>query len=353
MDHHDQRGLLLNRRALLKNAVMLAGFGAGASLFGFGGMEEVLAQAGRGNRGAAASAPGSSLILLGTQGGPSVNLTRGEAANAILVDGRVYLIDCGYGTVRALTQAGIRLADVGNVFLTHLHDDHTVDLAALLSLKWTGGSTAPRPTAVYGPFGSRAMVEAAIAFFKANSEIRIVDEGRTVRPETIYSGHDLSAPTVTEVFKDESVTVKAAENTHFPDRAKEKMPYRSFAYRFNMADRSIVFSGDTAYSAGLVELARGADVFVCEAVDMSMRQQQVARGGAAANTESIARHVIETHSSTEDVGRMASEAKVKTVVLSHLLPGSNGRGVADDSYIASVRKFFAGEVIVGHDQLRL
>jgi ribonuclease BN (tRNA processing enzyme) len=346
-----------SRRALLKNMVKAAGFGAGVSLISpslFG-----QARAGvRGARGAAATpAPkGSSLVMLGTQGGPSVNLSRGETASAVVVDGQPYLVDCGYGTLRALVQAGIRFADIGAVFVTHLHDDHTADVAALLTHKWTGGSNNPRPTVVYGPFGSRAMVEGAIAFFKGNTEIRIVDEGRTVRPESVFSGQDLSAPKVTEVFRDSRVTVKAVENAHFPERAKEKMPYRSLAYRFDMADRSMVFSGDTAYSTGLIELARGADILVCEAMTMAARRQfeaTVARGPA--NTESISRHVLETHTSTEEVGRMAAEAKVKTVVLYHLLPGSNAqRGpVTDDVYIGEVRKFFSGEVIVGRDQLRI
>ena len=190
-----------------------------------------------------------------------------------------------------------------------------------------------------------------MAFFKANAEIRIVDEGRTVRPETIFSGKDFSAPKVTEVFRDERVTVSAVENAHFPDRAKEKMPYRSFAYRFNAADRSFVFSGDTAYSANLVELARGVDYFVCETMTAASRQGLA--GNAGGNTESIGRHVLETHSSTEDVGRMAKEAKVKTVVLNHLLPGANRGGVPDDTYISEVKKVFDGPVIVGRDQLQI
>ncbi len=272
----------------------------------------------------------------------------------VVVDGQPYVVDCGYGAVRSLVEAGITLPTVRNIFLTHLHDDHTADLAALLSLKWTGGNTNPQPASVYGPYGTKAMVDGAIAFFKANADIRIVDEGRMVRPEAVFSGKDLSAPAVTEVFRDERVTVKAVENAHFPERAKEKMPYRSFAYRFNTADRSIVFSGDTAYSANLVELARGCDYFVCEAMTLASRQQFAGNAGAAAaNTESIGRHVLETHSSTEDVGRMATEAKVKTVVLYHLLPGGNRGNTTDDTYISEVRKTFDGPVIVGRDQLRI
>src|SRR6185436_11899714 len=126
--------------------------------------------------------------------------------------------------------------------------------------------------------------------------------------------------------------------------------------RFNTATRSFVFSGDTAYSTGLVELAKGADVFVCEAMSMAMRQQLEGnrQGNAAPAGESIGRHVLETHSSTEDVGRMAAEAKVKTVVLNHLVGGPGQRGGSiDDAFIPDVKKHFSGEVIVGADQMKI
>src|SRR5262245_23319167 len=340
-----------SRRALLKSVVIAAG-GGFASVF----PPFVLGQ--RGGRGAQ-QPTGSTLVLLGTQGGPNINLTRSETASVLLVNGQPYLIDCGYGTLRALAQANIRIADIANVFITHLHDDHTADVAAFLTHKWTGGSTNPTRAVVHGPYGTAAMVEGAIAFFKGNTEIRIVDEGRAIRPETIFSGHDMSAPKITEVFRDERVTVQAIENAHFPDRAKAKMPYRSFAYRFNAPDRSFVFSGDTAYSEGLIELARGADVLVCEAMSMAMRQQMEGnRGNNPANGEGINRHVLETHVSTEEVGKMAAEAKVKTVVLYHLVGGPGQRGAAGnaaeaDPFTAGVKKYFSGDVIVGADQMRI
>ena len=69
------------------------------------------------------------------------------------------------------------------------------------------------------------------------------------------------------------------------------------------------------------------------------------------NTESIGRHVRETHSTPEDVGKMAAAAKVKTVVLSHQVGG--GRGGNNDPLTADLKKVFSGEVIVGADQMRL
>jgi ribonuclease BN (tRNA processing enzyme) len=300
----------------------------------------------------------ATLLLLGTQGGPGINLARGEAGNAVIVDGQPYVVDCGYGTLRALVQAGIRPAEAANIWLTHLHNDHTTDVAAILSHQMTGGR--PPSTTVFGPFGTADLVKGAIAFFKGDVEIRIVDEGRTVRPDALFKGRDLEASaTPIEVYRDERVTVKAVENTHFPERAKARMPYRSFAYRFDTATRSIVFSGDTAPSAGLVELARNADLFVCEAMDVAQHArlaEQARQSIAAGNENSVARHVAETHSTTEDVGKMAAAARVKTVVLSHLLPGSNpaqGSELPETAYIEAVRRHFDGQVIVGRDGMRL
>jgi len=343
------------RRTLLKTLAAFAASGIASPVFAQAparGQRGAAAGGARGGRGNAEPVRGTTLILLGTQGGPGVSATRTQTASVVLVDGQPYLVDCGYGAVRGLVQAGLRLADVSNVFVSHLHNDHTADIAALLSLKWTGGQTNPQPVTVWGPPGSKAMVEGAVAFFKGDNEIRIVDEGRTVRAETIFKGHDLSAPKVTEVFKDERVTVLAAENAHFPERAKEKMPYRSFGYRFNTRDKSIVFSGDTAYSTGLVELAKDADIFVCEAMTMAMKQTYVNQQ-TSSNTESIGRHVLETHSSTEDVGRMAAEAKVKSVVLYHMLGGAARGGTIEDAFIPDIRKFYDGPVTVGADQMRI
>jgi ribonuclease BN (tRNA processing enzyme) len=135
------------------------------------------------------------------------------------------------------------------------------------------------------------------------------------------------------------------------------MAHRSLGYRFETASRTIAFSGDTAYSTNVVKLARGADVFVCEVMDHGVYVDTVARAKAAAeagNAENIWRHVAETHSTPADVGRMASEAKVKTVVLNHQLRGATppgGGGFQISAFIDGVREKFAGEVIVGEDQL--
>ena len=345
----------MDRRAILSGVAGFAASGLAARLMARAvSAQAPAAPAARGGVAPRPAPKGTTLLLVGTQGGPGINLTRGEAANAVVVDGQPYVVDCGYGALRGLIQAGIRPADIANIWLTHLHNDHTTDVAAILSHQMTGGR--PPSTTVFGPYGTADLVKGAIAFFKADVEIRIIDEGRAVRPETIFKGRDLEASAMPiEVFRDDKVVVKAVENTHYPERARARMPYRSLAYRFDTPTRSIVFSGDTAPSPGLVELARNADFLVCEAMDVAQHArlaEQAKQAIASGNENSVARHVAETHSTTEDVGKMAAEAKVKTVVLSHLLPGGNN-DLPETAYIDAVRRFFNGQVIVGRDGMRL
>lgn len=292
------------------------------------------------------------LVLLGTQGGPNFNLMRGETASMLVINDQPYLIDCGYGTLRALLQSGMPFLNVGHVFLTHLHDDHNADLPALLGHQWTQGRI--KPTRIFGPYGTDQLVQAVNLYNQANTDIRMVDEARSVQPKDLFAGTviEASAEPVT-AFSNDDVKVTAIENAHYPTESKAKIPYRSLAYRFDSKDRSIVFSGDTAYSDNLVKLAHGADVLVCEAIEKevyrAIYEKRVANGAYADNPEGVWNHIIGTHTSTTDAGRMATAAGVKTLVLNHIIPGD----IEDSIFIASARKTFEGEIIVGKDQMVL
>ena len=328
-----------NRRAFLcQSSVLALGYALQSPL-------PVQAQAGNATK----------LILLGTQGGPNYNLKRGEAANLLVVNEQPYLIDCGYGALRAIMQSGHNYLNIGQIFLTHLHDDHNADLPALLSHQWTQGRVTP--TTVFGPYGTNTLVTAANAYNQANTDIRLVDEARSVLPSQMFSGQVVAATaSPVLVFEDRNLKVTACENTHFPEESKIHMAHRALSYRFDTADRSIVFSGDTAYSENLVALARGADILVCEAMQVEIFRKafegMVANGNYADNPEGIWNHIAGTHTPTVDAGRMAQEAGVGMLVLNHLIPGGLDE-VGDAAYLEGVRQHFQGTVIIGQDQLVL
>lgn len=287
------------------------------------------------------------LITLGTQGGPTPRATRAQSANLLIVDGMHYVVDAGDGVARRLARAGISLRNIGTVFITHHHDDHTAGLGGLISAVWAQNRS--EPFHVYGPPRTEELVDAAIRCFSISAEIRIADGGRSIPLDQFAIGHDAGSG---EIFRDENIKVTAIENTHYrfhvgPTAGK----YRSYSYRFQTPDRVIVFTGDTGPSDAVTELAIDADLLVAAASSFEDRMQHMIISGqwqamTSAQRIDIERQATQGHMTPEMVGRMAARANVQTVVLTHLTHRSDG----DYSRRANeVRQHFTGKVVVAED----
>lgn len=287
----------------------------------------------------AAAAPKhrSRLILLGTAGGPTPKPNRAAPAQAIVVDGVIYVIDCGNGVARQMVLAGLDLAAIRDVFITHHHSDHDADYGNLLLLAWAG--TLKTRVDTYGPPPLKRMTHDFLALNDYDIRIRMKDEGRPPLAPLIVP-HEISRGGL--VTRDERVKVTAALVEH-------SLVSPALAYRFDCPDRSIVISGDTRPSDRLVELARGADVLVHEVMYLPALERIEK---AEAQAKRLHAHLLAAHTSTEDVGRIATRAGVKTLVLSHFVPGGLP-AISDDEWRAAVAPHFAGEIVVGHDLLEL
>lgn len=281
----------------------------------------------------ASSGPRSRLILLGTKGGPTPSRNRAPAANLLVIDGKPYVVDCPDGTSRQIVLAGVRLPTIGPIFVTHLHSDHMAGLGALLLVAW--GAGLQTPVTVFGPPGLSKVVEAELAAGTPDIEYRMREEGRPdlrklVRTiEIRNAGPFLMAP---------PVTVRCAWVSHYT------VP--TLAYRFDTPERSFVFSGDTAPSQALIDLAKGADVLVHEA----MLESAIDRI-ADLNATTLRNHLLKSHTTTEELGRIAAAAGVRTLVISHLVPAFPD--LTDDQWIAGVRRHFKGRIVVGRDLMEL
>jgi ribonuclease BN (tRNA processing enzyme) len=183
------------------------------------------------------------------------------------------------------------------------------------------------------------MTRQFLALNDVDIRTRMVDEGRPALAPLI-SAHEISSGGV--VMQDENVKVTAALVDHPPMSP-------AFAYRFDCPDRSIVISGDTRPSRALVELARGADVLVHEVMHVPSIDALIAR---ESNAKTLREHLLASHTTTEQVGRVATEAQVKTLVLSHFVPGGHPF-VADEVWYNAVRPYFSGNLIVGRDLLEV
>lgn len=294
----------------------------------------------------------SRLIVLGTRAGPVPSKDRAQTSNVLIVNGTNYLIDAGDGVVRRLTQAGVNFRQIGKVFITHDHDDHTAGLGTLLSYEWD--FQRHDPVDVYGPPGTAAVVKGAIQYFTPNAEIRWV-EGRRTPLTDVFVGHDVQ-PGV--VYHDKNIKVTAVENTHFhiPKGTPYYGKYKSYSYRFETPDRVIFVTGDTGPSDAVTQLAAGADILLSEvasAEDLKqlMIKNRIWQGMTPEQQAALMKHLTEEHLSPEQVGKMAAQAKVKKVVLTHLTATVREN---DDyqRFIPEVKKFFSGEVIVAKDLMQ-
>lgn len=275
---------------------------------------------------------GTKLILLGTKGGPRVGGERSNPASAIVVDGVPYVVDCGQGVSRQLVSAGIPLNSVRHLFITHMHSDHNLEYGGLVYNAW---ATGMKEMQVYAPPTIEPMTKSFFDYMRFDVETRMADEGRPDLRKMVTT-HEISADGL--VMQDERVKVTAARNVHPPI-------HHSFAFRFDTRDRSIVISGDTNYSENVIALAKGADVLAHEILYPPGVDKLLKR---VPNAATLRDHLIASHTSPEDVGRVAAAAGVKTLVLTHFVPGDDP-AITDAMWSEGVRKHFSGELIVGRD----
>jgi len=277
------------------------------------------------------------LILLGTGGGPRPRVERSASAQVIVVDGAAYVIDCGDGVARQLTAARVPLTTLRHIFITHLHSDHVLDYGNLIMLAWAVGLETRLDT--WGPPPLAQMTKSMFEMNAYDIKIRIADEGYPPLAPLVHP-HELTRGGT--VWTDDKVKVSAAL-VHHP------IVEPAFAYRFDTPDRSIVISGDTTASDNLIQLAKGADVLVHEAMYLPAVDRLAAR---VPNHPGLKQHLLASHTSAEDAGRVAQEAGVKLLVLSHLVPADDP-AVTDEMWIAAARVHFRGPVIVGRDLLEI
>lgn len=150
------------------------------------------------------------LITLGTAAGPSLGRHRAQSSNLLTMNGQQYVIDAGDGVSRRLARAGVDVRDIGTIFITHHHDDHTSGLGTLLSMAWDRQRT--KPIHVYGPPRTQDLVKAAVQYYEISADIRIADGGRTVPLDRLFFGHDIGTGLI---YEDANIKVTSVENTHF------------------------------------------------------------------------------------------------------------------------------------------
>ncbi|GAA5226476.1 MBL fold metallo-hydrolase [Paeniglutamicibacter antarcticus] len=300
------------------------------------------------------------VVTLGTAGGPrwwtGENAgKRAGIATAVVVGEAVYLVDAGTGVGNQLMKAGYSTADLRGIFLTHLHSDHTIDLAslAIFGLFTIGpgqkpvhiigpgnrgalppasprATTPPTPLFAHNPTpGTVDMFDHLMQAYATDLNDRVID---ALRPSPLehFIASDIQIPAGTgyhpnenptpadfasfEIYRDELVTVTATLVKHPPIAP-------AFAFRFDTAEGSVTISGDTAPCENLVELARGTELLLHEAIDFDWVQEKFGNVGTADAQASMDHH-HGSHTSATQAIEMAERAGVAKLALHHLVPGT-------------------------------
>lgn len=293
--------------------------------------------------------PSIELTTLGVAGGPLPRKNMSQLADLLTINGKMYLIDAGDNVTRRIVQSNHDFRQVNPIFITHAHSDHTLGLATLLVSQWE--YQRREPTEIYGPPGVKQLEEGILAYARVNEEIRNA-EGKTASFKNLVQTHEVGEGLI---YEDENTKVYSVENSHFhfsPD-SSQYGKYRSYSYKFVTPTKSIFFTGDTARSEKMEALMKGSDVLVSEVMSIPDTIDYYKKSGiwqkkTEAERSGIVKHFEQEHLSPDDVGIMAKQAGVKTIILTHFTP------VADDNdnfmrYADVVKKHFAGQVLISKD----
>jgi ribonuclease BN (tRNA processing enzyme) len=278
---------------------------------------------------------GTKLVLLGTGSGPVPGLPRRMTSHLMVCNGAAYVLDCGLGLTDQFARTGTLFSAVRAIFVTHHHPDHNIEYGPFLVVGWVRGLT--QSVRAYGPPPLGQMTEDFLRSAKVTIDFWAEDFARA--PLEMIEVHDLA--TAGHVMQDENVKVASVLVQHPPVKP-------AYGYRFDFPDRSIAFSGDTVPLEAVASMAQGADVLVHEALNFAAVEAfERTLPTRVSPVENVMRHMRADHSAPEDVGRIAQEARVKTLVLSHL--GPSDASVSDAEWRAAASRSFKGEIIVGHD----
>ncbi|MGD7001628.1 MBL fold metallo-hydrolase [Corynebacterium halotolerans] len=323
------------------------------------------------------------IITLGTAGGPrwwgpaENGKRRSGISTAVVIEDAVYLVDCGRGAATQFAEAGLDPHQLRGLFLTHLHSDHTVDLAGFLLFGWMMTGQRKGPVRVIGPGdrnmlppvnpragsqvsplfpdspteGTVGMVEHTLRAHSTDVTDRMLDSLRpspytVFQPEDIMvpaeSGFDPNANPTPEdmepfvIYRDEYCTVSATLVAHPPIAP-------AFAFRFDTAHGSVTISGDTAPCDNLVTLAQDTDLLLHEAIDMQWAEAAYANVDPETRDATIEHH-RKSHTTPFEAGQIAAAADVGALAMHHLVPGDAGAHIWEEA-----QRAFSGPVVVPDD----
>jgi ribonuclease BN (tRNA processing enzyme) len=234
-------------------------------------------------------------------------LKRRQSCVVVRAGGQMLVFDLGSGAVRGMLRSGLDPLAVDRIFFTHFHPDHTVDVVPLLfAINYGAPEKRTLPLYVTGP-------ETFLRFWSSVMEVW----GKWMAGDhaTLLSELPKECPS--------PIDLAACRLSWAPAEHRSE----SIAYRLDAASGAFVYTGDTEYSQSVIELARGADTLL---IECSFPDEVPVPG----------------HLTPSGVARIAREAGVRRVVLTHIYPA-----MEDKDLVTEVGRSFEGEILVAVDGL--
>ena len=268
------------------------------------------------------------ITFLGSGAGAAVNPARGSASLHLEHGDARVLLDSGPGFMERMATAGLDADAVSDVVFSHLHFDHAMGVVELFSRLIARRGT---PVTVYGPRDTDSYIEAALGFARVNAT-----------SDRIHEWLDGVSVTLTRPGDERELAGMAVRSVEVPHAPA----LECLARRFDAGGRSLVYSGDTTYAPeAMAPLADGADVLVHEAFTEAALERMASALPERAR-DGLYHGVRATHCDAVDAGRIAAEAGVGTLILTHLMPVER-----EAELLADARRHFGGTVITASDGL--
>ncbi len=272
------------------------------------------------------------ITLLGT-GSPLPSATCAGPSTLVQAAGQNIVVDAGRGVIMRLVGAMCPPPLVSAVLLTHLHSDHICDLNDIVTTRWIA-SPVSTPLPIYGPVGTRKMVDGLLAMLALDEGYRMDhhDDLRAGGGMTVEV-HELE-PGDTVTFGEVNVSVHATD--HRPVSP-------TIGYRFEHAGVVAALAGDTIPCDGLYDMCRDADFYV----QTVLREDLVRTFAPLVPTGERFLDILDYHSTVQQAAQTATRCNVKTLVLTHFVPAIQPG--QEDEWRAMAAEHFAGEIVVGPD----